>query len=248
MWEFRPTSGVSDAHTLGMTAVRHFCLLLTAIALGLVALGCGGELSTNNIARVRAINAINAPVDIVADTNAVGVGVTAGGVTGYGFYQPLSQTIVLRPSGTTNVWDSLDFSAVNGSRYSVIAYPTGASTYQLQVVSDAPSTPASGKWRLRFMHFNLGAGAYDVHVTPVGGALSNATRVTTISGTGWSNVTGYADLDFGAGGNRVVTVTAAGQLTPVGTAQTLAIGNQASYSVIVYNAGGPTTKVVQDGL
>ena len=133
-----------------MTSTLRKLSLLALVALPLLH-GCGSS-SSNSSSTVRLVNATSAypALDLYWSTNAVSTGVASYKAGSYGNVDSGTQSLSLRPAGTTTAAATASYSVSGGTRYTLVSYiaPAGGLTGALLTDSEAAPTANTAKFRI----------------------------------------------------------------------------------------------------
>lgn len=218
-------------------------ILLAALA-ALTLAGCGGSVTTDGIAKMRAMNFLITPssVDLFTDFNLIAFNLGTGQGSAYSLQTASFLTIGVRQSGTTTTIASTNLNAGRDNNYTVVSYPNASNVPALITLLDDFTAPASAKFKIRLIHVDRLIGNVDLYVTAPGADLSTATPIASnISFTGATN---YIES---AGGSAIsIRITNTGTTNLVGQEILITPPVGSFRTVVLYNDSGAKTTFFSD--
>jgi hypothetical protein len=194
--------------------------------------GCQSVETPQQSSLLRVIDASpNAPAsDLVVGAEVEFENLSSPSISGYAPVDTGSNTLTLRPTGTTTGGVSSLLQAVAGQEYSYLLLDQGTGYTTTLLMDQSVSAPA-GDVSLRFITDTPVAGALDVYLVPSGGLIADATPVeaslTSGSVTAYVNVpAGTYDLVATAAGGTVAKLDDAGLTFSSGQVRTLVFTDQ----------------------
>jgi hypothetical protein len=219
-----------------------FLVVLTSALLALV--GCGGSVTSQGIANVRGVSLTSSPaqVDIYSDFNLIGFGLSIGQVSPYSLQQANLLSVGVRQTGNTGALDSVNANFANATKYTVFAYPVGASALGLFILTDTTTAPAAGKFKLRLVHLDRLQTGVDVYFTDPDTDLTLESPV--MQNVAFEDATAYVELL--AGVSKQVRLTKTGTTTQVGSSINFTPVIGATQTLAYYDNSGPTVTLYTD--
>ena len=207
---------------------KFLALFLLAVAvLGLAGCNKGGH--NQNSTDLRVLNAVPdvEPVDVLINDNAQVTALASTATSGYVNFGSGTQDTKVRSSTTQSILLQTSLGYASGIRNTLILFGKRSAMATLLLPED-PTTPASGKTRIRVVDVAPDAGAIDVYLSPTDLPGAGTAILSSVTG---GVVTSAAEV---TAGNFRIIVTAAGT-------QEILFQSPNTYS---FNAGNATSLVI----
>ena len=208
-------------------------IVAAALALSLAACKGGGGDTSNLKANIRFVHVSpdTDAVNIIYDSATV---VTSLGYHGASTYQALdwgSKEVKVVSAATSAVYSDITVNPTFQASYTYLLYSSGSSM-QTQLLADAVSDAASGKFNLRAVNVATGIGSVDIYLLPVGSTIDQV--APTFSGVTYGGTAAFTQF---ATGDYDLVVARAGSKDVIYETGKQTMAANAKVTLLVYATG-----------
>ena len=193
------------------------------LALGLMALGCGGAASDSGTVYVRVVNLVRgaSSIQVTADTGLLATGLAYGSATSFGALSAYPQAIFAKDVSTDTTLGTLALNATSGAVYTL--YASGAEGFSpapsLTLVQETKPTASATGAVIRFGNFSTALNeAVDVYFSTPGDTTTKLSSLTPV----FSNVA-YGAISTYATVSNATTTAHRIRITPTGSTSTVLV-------------------------